>query len=142
MATSSASSEAETAALAARLALTLRPGAVVFLRGDLGSGKTAFVRGAARALGVTGAVTSPTYTVAHLYDAPQGPVAHLDLSRSERLDEASFGDLESYFDGARATFVEWPDAGLDLLPAPQVEVHIEVIGPDLRRVRIDTDREI
>ena len=74
----------------------------MYVEGELGAGKTAFVRGAARALGVTGAVTSPTFTVAHLYDGGEGPVAHLDLSRSERVDEAAWGDLEPYFDDVRA----------------------------------------
>ena len=72
MSSSSASSEAETAALAAELAAALPPGAVVYVEGELGAGKTAFVRGAARALGVRGAVTSPTFTVAHLYDGREG----------------------------------------------------------------------
>src|SRR5258705_3020045 len=93
MSSSSAFSELETAALAAALARDLPRGAVVYVEGELGAGKTAFVRGAARALGVTGAVTSPTFTVAHLYDGADGAVAHLDLSRSERVDDAAWGDL-------------------------------------------------
>jgi len=142
MTTSSASSESELTALATALAPTLPYGAVVFLHGELGAGKTTFVRGAARALGVTGAVTSPTYTVAHLYDAPDGPVAHLDLSRAASLDEASFGDLEGYFEGVRATFVEWPETGLRLLPAPHAVVHIDAVDAHVRRVRIAIDAEI
>ena len=68
----------ETEALAARLALALRAGDVVAVSGELGAGKTTFVRGAARALGVTRPVTSPTFTLGHVYEAPV-PVAHLDL---------------------------------------------------------------
>ena len=89
----------------------------MYVEGELGAGKTAFVRGAARALGVTGAVTSPTFTVAHLYDGGEGAVAHLDLSRSERVDEAAWGDLEPYFDDVRAVFVEWASVGAGVLPA-------------------------
>src|SRR5438034_11189935 len=97
----------ETEALAARLARALAPGDVVTVSGDLGAGKTTFVRGAARALGVAGPVSSPTFTIGHRYDAPV-PVAHLDLYRIAGLDPEEWGDLEPYFEGTIA-FVEWPD---------------------------------
>ena len=91
-------SPGETEALAARLAERLRPGDVVTISGELGAGKTTFVRGAARALGVTGPVSSPTFTIGHRYEAPT-PVAHLDLYRIAGLDPEEWGDLEPYFDG-------------------------------------------
>jgi tRNA threonylcarbamoyladenosine biosynthesis protein TsaE len=96
----------ETEALAARLAERLTSGDVVTISGELGAGKTTFVRGAARALGVTGPVSSPTFTIGHRYEAPT-PVAHLDLYRVAGLDPEEWGDLEPYFDGTVA-FVEWP----------------------------------
>jgi tRNA threonylcarbamoyladenosine biosynthesis protein TsaE len=133
---SSASSEEETAAVAAALARTLPRGAVVYVEGELGAGKTAFVRGAARALGVAGAVTSPTFTVAHLYEGADGPVAHLDLSRSARVDEAAWGDLEPYFDGVRAAFVEWASAGEGVLPPADARVRIEVAPDGSRRIDV------
>jgi tRNA threonylcarbamoyladenosine biosynthesis protein TsaE len=136
MSSSSASSEQETAALAAELAVTLPRGAVVYVEGELGAGKTAFVRGAARALGVTGAVTSPTFTVAHLYDGPDGAVAHLDLSRSERVDEAAWGDLEPYFDDVRAVFVEWAGVGAGVLPSPHAVVRIAVGADGARQIDV------
>jgi tRNA threonylcarbamoyladenosine biosynthesis protein TsaE len=136
MSSSSASSEAETAALAAELAHALPHGAVVYVEGELGAGKTAFVRGAARALGVTGAVTSPTFTVAHLYEGSDGTVAHLDLSRSVRVDEAAWGDLEPYFDEVRAVFVEWASAGAGVLPPPQAEVRIAVLADGTRQIDV------
>jgi tRNA threonylcarbamoyladenosine biosynthesis protein TsaE len=136
MSSSSASSEAETAAVAAELARALPYGAVVFVEGELGAGKTAFVRGAARELGVTGAVTSPTFTVAHLYDAPGGSIAHLDLSRSERLDDAAWGDLEPYFDDVRAVFVEWASVGQGVLPPPKAVVRITVRDDGARRIDV------
>lgn len=136
MSSSSASSELETAALAAALARDLPRGAVVYVEGELGAGKTAFVRGAARALGVTGAVTSPTFTVAHLYEAADGAVAHLDLSRSERVDEAAWGDLEPYFDDVRAVFVEWASAGAGVLPPPHAVVRITVLGNGARQIDV------
>jgi tRNA threonylcarbamoyladenosine biosynthesis protein TsaE len=136
MSSSSASSEAETAALAAELVRALPPGSVVYVEGQLGAGKTAFVRGAARALGVAGAVTSPTFTVAHLYEGREGRVAHLDLSRSERLDDAAWGDLEPYFDDVRAVFVEWASIGIGVLPPPAAEVRIEVLADGTRQIDV------
>ena len=136
MSSSSASSELETAAIAAALAHALPRGAVVYVEGELGAGKTAFVRGAARALGVTGAVTSPTFTVAHLYEGREGRVAHLDLSRSERVDEAAWGDLEPYFDDVRAVFVEWASAGAGVLPPPAGEVRIAVRDDGTRQIDV------
>ena len=102
-------SPAETEALAARLAARLAVGDVVAVSGELGAGKTTFVRGAARALGFAGTVSSPTFTIGHRYEAPT-PVAHLDLYRLTGLDAEEWGDLEPYFDGTVA-FVEWPEHG-------------------------------
>jgi tRNA threonylcarbamoyladenosine biosynthesis protein TsaE len=129
-------SEDETAAIGAALAERLPAGAVVHVEGELGAGKTAFVRGAARALGVHGAVTSPTFTVANLYEGSQGRVAHLDLYRSERLDEEAWADLEPYFEDVRAAFVEWPAAGRGMLPPPDVVVRIEPLADGRRRLEV------
>jgi tRNA threonylcarbamoyladenosine biosynthesis protein TsaE len=93
------------AALAARLA----PGDVVLVSGDLGAGKTTFVRGALRALGVEEPVTSPTFVVGHLYEAARGPAAHLDLYRLGGLDAEDPGLLDPYFGPDTVTFVEWPE---------------------------------
>src|SRR6266568_4679027 len=107
----------ETEAVAATLAEVLRLGDVVTVSGELGSGKTTFVRGACRALGVTDRVTSPTFTIGHRYSG-RIPVAHLDLYRFTAVSPAEWGDLEPYFDGA-VCFVEWPEAAGDALPAPR-----------------------
>jgi tRNA threonylcarbamoyladenosine biosynthesis protein TsaE len=136
MSSSSASSERETAALAAALAQELPRGAVVYVEGELGAGKTAFVRGAAKALGVSGAVTSPTFTVAHLYEGGEGAVAHLDLSRSERVDDAAWGDLEPYFEDVRAVFVEWASVGAGVLPEPEAVVRITVLDNGTRQIDV------
>ncbi len=136
MSSSSASSERETGSLAAALARELPRGAVVYVEGELGAGKTAFVRGAAQALGVTGAVTSPTFTVAHLYEGGDGAVAHLDLSRSERVDDAAWGDLEPYFDDVRAVFVEWASVGAGVLPEPEAVVRITVLDDGTRQIDV------
>ena len=127
----------ETEAIAARIAAVLRPGDVVAVSGELGAGKTTFVRGAARALGVTGPVSSPTFTIGHRYDAPT-PVAHLDLYRITGLDPEEWGDLEPYFDGTIA-FVEWPEHGDDWLPKARVVVTLGHVDRSHRNVRIDSD---
>ena len=127
----------ETEALAARLAVRLVAGDVVTVSGDLGAGKTTFVRGAARALGVSGPVSSPTFTIGHRYEAPT-PVAHLDLYRIAGLDPEEWGDLEPYFDGSIA-FVEWPEHGGDWLPTARVVVTLTHVDESHRNVRIDSD---
>jgi tRNA threonylcarbamoyladenosine biosynthesis protein TsaE len=127
----------ETEALAARLAEHLEPGDVVTISGELGAGKSTFVRGAARALGVTGPVSSPTFTIGHRYEAPT-PVAHLDLYRIAGLDPEEWGDLEPYFDGTIA-FVEWPEHGGDWLPEARAVVTLGHFDESHRTVRIDSD---
>jgi len=93
----------------AALAATLAPGDVVLVSGELGSGKTTFVRGALRALGVTEPVTSPTFVVGVLYEGADGPLAHLDLYRLAGLDDEDPGLLDPYFGPDTITFVEWPE---------------------------------
>src|SRR5438552_3381662 len=120
------SSPEETERVGARLAAELRPGDVVTVAGELGSGKTTFVRGACRALGVTGPVTSPTYTIGHRYSA-RVPVSHLDLFRFEGFSAAEWGDLEPYFEDA-VVFVEWPEAAAGTLPPARVAARLRHAG--------------
>jgi tRNA threonylcarbamoyladenosine biosynthesis protein TsaE len=123
----------ETEAVAGRLARALLPGDVVTVSGELGAGKTTFVRGACRALGVKQPVTSPTFTVGHRYDN----VSHLDLYRFAGVSAAEWGDLEPYFEGTIA-FVEWPEAGEDALPAPRVRVRLRHIDEARRMIELET----
>jgi tRNA threonylcarbamoyladenosine biosynthesis protein TsaE len=134
-----ASSE-ETEALAARLAATLRRGDVVSVAGELGAGKTTFVRGAARALGVIGPVASPTFTIGHRYEAPI-PVAHLDLYRFAGVHAADWGDLEPYFEGTIA-FVEWPEHGGEWLPEVRAAVTLSHVDETHRRVTVAADDDL
>ncbi len=127
-------SATDTEALAARLAALLAPGDVVEVSGELGSGKTTFVRGASRALGVTSPVTSPTFTIGHRYRGVLD-VSHLDLFRFEGFSTADWGDLEPYFDDA-VVFVEWPEAGRSILPDARVSVRLEHAGGDRRRIEV------
>ena len=130
-------SAAETEALAADLAAQLVVGDVVTVAGELGSGKTTFVRGACAALGVRERVTSPTYTIGHRYHGESGTVSHLDLYRFEGVSPAEWGDLEPYFDGA-VCFVEWPEAAGDALPAPRFRVVLRHAGADRRLIEIES----
>ncbi len=136
MAEQQTGSPEETEAVAARLAEELQPGDVVTVAGELGSGKTTFVRGACRLLGVTGPVTSPTFTIGHRYEG-KVPVSHVDLYRFAGVSHAEWGDLEPYFDDA-VTFVEWPEAGAGVLPAPRFRVHMRHSGGDRRAIRIES----
>ncbi len=129
----------ETEAIAARLARSLEPGDVVLVSGELGAGKTTFVRGACRALGITGRVTSPTFTIGHRYRG-RVDVSHLDLYRFRGFSAAEWGDLEPYFQDA-IVFVEWPEAGAGVLPEPRAHVRLEHVAPEVRRVAVDTDDE-
>jgi tRNA threonylcarbamoyladenosine biosynthesis protein TsaE len=133
-------SPAETEALAAGLADDLHPGDVVLVSGDLGAGKTTFVRGAARALGVQVPVTSPTFTIARRYEDGRLPVSHLDLFRLDGLDGEEPDLLADELGGDRVAFVEWPEHGApdlgDLTVAARV--HLEHLGGDRRRVIIET----
>jgi tRNA threonylcarbamoyladenosine biosynthesis protein TsaE len=124
----------ETEAVAARVAERLRSGDVVTISGELGSGKTTFVRGACRAVGVGAPVTSPTFTIGHRYRG-RIDVSHLDLFRFSGLSPAEWGDLEPYFEGA-VVFVEWPEAGLGALPAARMAVRIEHAGGDRRTIEL------
>ncbi len=117
----------ETEALAAGLARHLVAGDVVTVAGELGSGKTTFVRGACSALGVRERVTSPTYTIGHRYHGNGVEVSHLDLYRFEGVSPAEWGDLEPYFEDA-VVFVEWPEAGEGVLPEPRYAVRLRHAG--------------
>jgi len=133
VALSSASAE-ETEAIAARLAAGLEPGDVVTVSGELGCGKTTFVRGACRALGVIAPVTSPTFTIGHRYEG-RVVVSHLDLYRFDGVSPADWGDLEPYFDDA-VVFVEWPEAGRGSLPPARVSVSLLHRGEDERLIEL------
>jgi tRNA threonylcarbamoyladenosine biosynthesis protein TsaE len=133
-------SDEETAAVGARIAAALGAGDVVTVAGELGSGKTTLIRGACRALGVDVPVTSPTYTIGHLYDAPV-PVAHLDLYRLSDAGLEDWGDLEPYFDGTIA-FVEWPEHAAGLLQRVRVAVGMEHVDESHRRITIENEDDL
>ncbi|MBV9808385.1 MAG: tRNA (adenosine(37)-N6)-threonylcarbamoyltransferase complex ATPase subunit type 1 TsaE [Solirubrobacterales bacterium] len=133
-------SPGETEALAAELAATLSPGDVVLVEGELGAGKTTFVRGACRALGADGVVTSPTFTIGQRYPAPI-PVSHLDLYRVGDLGAEEPDLLDDYLAPDRIAFVEWPRGAVATvaeLARVAARVVIEHAGGDRRVVTIET----
>jgi tRNA threonylcarbamoyladenosine biosynthesis protein TsaE len=133
-------SAGETERIAAVLAARLGTGDVVTVSGELGTGKTTFVRGACRALGVTAPVTSPTFTIGHRYEGRSVAVSHLDLYRFTEVSAAEWADLEPYFDDA-LVFVEWPEAGAGALPEPRLAVTLEHAGGDARRIVLASREE-
>ncbi|MBW3593725.1 MAG: tRNA (adenosine(37)-N6)-threonylcarbamoyltransferase complex ATPase subunit type 1 TsaE [Actinobacteria bacterium] len=133
------SSAEETERIAAAVAGELRVGDVVTVAGELGAGKTTFVRGACRALGVTTAVTSPTYTIGNVYDG-RVRVSHLDLYRLSAVTEADWADLEPYFEDVVA-FVEWPEVGEPVLPLPRLRVRLRHAGRENRFVVLESDEK-
>jgi tRNA threonylcarbamoyladenosine biosynthesis protein TsaE len=122
----------------AELAASLRPGDVVLVSGDLGAGKTTFVRGALRALGVTGPVTSPTFVVGHAYEGRDGPLAHLDLYRLAGMGAEDPGLLDPYFAEGAIAFVEWPEQAAGAWPGERVAAHVRLAhaGGDRRTLEV------
>ncbi len=117
------SSVEETRQLGAALAPLARPGDVIVLAGDLGAGKTAFVQGFGRGLGVAERITSPTFTLVHVYEGAL-PVHHLDVYRLDQLGEALDLGLAEMLDEGGVVLVEWGDAILPVLPHDLLEVQL------------------
>jgi tRNA threonylcarbamoyladenosine biosynthesis protein TsaE len=129
------SSPEETAAAGARLAGRLRPGDVVLVSGELGSGKTTFVRGACRALGVEEPVTSPTFTIGTVH-AGRVEVAHLDLYRLGSISGEDPALLDDYLTPERIGFVEWPQVGEPAIGRVAARVRLEHRGGDRRAIEL------
>lgn len=120
---------ADTHALAAILAEVVGVGDLMVLAGELGAGKTAFVQGFAKALGYSGPVTSPTFTLVHTY-AGRLMVQHLDVYRLERFSELHDLALPELLESKAVTLIEWGDAIASALPAEYLEVRLAYGGPD------------
>ena len=129
-------SAGETEAIGAELVERLSPGDVVVVSGDLGAGKTTLIRGAARALGVTEPVTSPTFTIGRRYVGGRLPISHLDLYRLEDMELEDPALIDDYLGGDGVAFVEWPAVGIDRLGRPALEVRLEHAGEERRTIEI------
>ena len=127
--------EAATLRLGAMLAGVLRPGLKIYLSGELGAGKTCFVQGVARALGVPGRPLSPTFTLVNEYRGARS-VYHVDAYRTENLAELLDLGLEEYFDGDGVTLVEWAEKLIPLLPPRAICVRIEGVGDQPRIITV------
>jgi tRNA threonylcarbamoyladenosine biosynthesis protein TsaE len=127
-----------TEAAGARLAAELRPGDVVLVSGELGAGKSTFVRGALHSLGVEGPIASPTFVVGQLYYGRPGPLAHLDLYRLAGMDGEDPGLLDPFFAPGTIAFVEWPEQADGAWPVERVarRVHLRHAGGDEREIEI------
>jgi tRNA threonylcarbamoyladenosine biosynthesis protein TsaE len=127
-----------TEAAGAELAERLKPGDVVLVSGELGAGKTTFVRGALRKLGVEGPITSPTFVVGHLHEGNTGPLAHLDLYRLAGMGSEDPGLLDPFFGADTIAFVEWPEHAEDAFPHARVAYRVRLAhgGGDERSITI------
>ena len=126
----------ETEALGARFAAAGLRSGIVYLRGELGAGKTTLVRGFIRATGLSQKVKSPTYTLLEIYEGDP-VVLHLDLYRLVNPAELEFVGLRDYMSMAAVWFVEWPEKGRGQLPAPDMTVSLADDGPS-RIAHVDT----
>ncbi|MFM1988309.1 MAG: hypothetical protein RJA99_1266 [Pseudomonadota bacterium] len=122
--------EPATVALAARLAGALGPGTVVWLSGGLGAGKTTLVRALLRALGHSGTVRSPTFTLLEPYNLPRFPVYHFDFYRFSSADEWRDAGFDEYFGGDGACLVEWPELAGPALPRPDLALRLDFADGD------------
>jgi tRNA threonylcarbamoyladenosine biosynthesis protein TsaE len=121
----------QTSALGEQFALTLKKGAVVLLKGEMGAGKTVFVKGVAKALGITERITSPTYAYMNDYD---GVLYHYDCYRLSSGEDAEGLGLTDYFYADGICIIEWSENIADVLPKNCIEVKIEKIGESQRRI--------
>jgi tRNA threonylcarbamoyladenosine biosynthesis protein TsaE len=120
--------ETETLALGAALAPGLQPGMVIYLCGDLGSGKTTLARGILRALGVTESIKSPTFTLVEPYTISSLYLYHFDFYRFTRSDEWVDAGLREYFYSESVCLIEWPEKAGGELPAPDLRIEIDIDG--------------
>ena len=129
-------SEFETIAFAQQLAVEMKPGTVLALVGDLGAGKTQFVKGLAHGLGSSAPVSSPTFTLVHEYRDGPCPLYHFDFYRVEQSEEIVAIGWDEYLDEEGVVVVEWADRFPDLMPKKTQWWQIEILGKDTRRIRL------
>ena len=129
-------SAADTIDIARQLAAQLRPGAVLALTGELGAGKTCFVKGLALGLGVTQDVTSPTFTIIHEYRGGRLPLYHIDLYRLDTVQQSLDIGIDDYLNSDGVTVIEWAERIAALLPANTVHIRFTLLTDTSRQIEI------
>ena len=129
-------SVAQTQAIGAALSRQLEPDDVLILLGDMGAGKSEFTRGLARGLGVTGYVTSPTFTIMQLHDTGRLPLYHFDWYRLESEEELYELSMEEYLYGSGVAVVEWPSMAEEAVPQTHLEITLSPAGEDQREITL------
>ncbi|MEE2767049.1 MAG: tRNA (adenosine(37)-N6)-threonylcarbamoyltransferase complex ATPase subunit type 1 TsaE [Pseudomonadota bacterium] len=129
--------ESETLRFGASVFYSVKEPLCVYLEGDLGAGKTTFVRGFLRAAGYTGSVKSPTFTLVEEYQFEQWWAVHFDLYRLAEPEELEWMGIRDYIDGKALWFVEWPERGKGFLPDPDIRIQFSVC-PEGRWVQVDS----
>lgn len=128
----------DTLQLASLFAEDLQPGTVVLLDGDLGAGKTHFVKGMAMGLGLAPEdVTSPTFTIVHEYAGGRLPLYHIDAYRLDDPNDAKEFGIGEYLNGDGICVIEWPDNIVHLLPVGCIRVNLDKLGTTSRRITIE-----
>lgn len=135
-------SENETMLVAEKIANTVGKGVIILLKGDLGAGKTHFVKGFAKGIGYQGTVTSPTFTLLNIYNGGKFPVYHFDMYRLSSSEEANELGFEEYFDLKTLdgiTIVEWPENVQGLITCPRIVIEIQKLSENNRKIIVGSE---
>jgi len=129
-------SVADTRSIGAALAQQLQPNDVLLMLGDMGAGKSEFTRGLARGLGVTGYVTSPTFTILQVHEDGRLPLYHFDWYRLNDVEELYELSMDEYLHAGGVAVVEWPSRAEEAIPETYLEVALDPVGDDERRITL------
>jgi len=129
--------EVATVSMGNRVADIIEQGAVIYLHGDLGAGKTTFTRGVVQGFGHTGKVKSPTYTLVEPYELERANVYHFDLYRLGDPEELEYMGIRDYFSPDAICVVEWPEKGGEFIPVPDLDITLSYVG-DERKIVINS----
>ncbi|MDC9499688.1 MULTISPECIES: tRNA (adenosine(37)-N6)-threonylcarbamoyltransferase complex ATPase subunit type 1 TsaE [unclassified Pseudoalteromonas] len=132
--------EIATVAMGNKVAAIIEQGAVIYLHGDLGAGKTTFTRGVVQGFGHTGKVKSPTYTLVEPYELTRANVYHFDLYRLGDPEELEYMGIRDYFSEQAICIVEWPEKGGEFIPVPDLDITLSYFG-DERKIVINSASE-